>query len=42
MKSARCEWHILLVRPGVVDFMDIVARKSGVDLALEEIMVGTS
>ncbi|MEZ4765230.1 MAG: NAD-binding protein [Calditrichia bacterium] len=29
----------LLVRPGVVDFMDIVARKSGVDLALEEIMV---
>ena len=29
----------LLVRPAVVDFMDIVARKSGVDLALEEIIV---
>lgn len=29
----------LLLRPGVADFMDVVARKRGVDLGLEEIIV---
>ncbi len=31
----------LLIRPTVVDFIDIVARKKGVDLGLEEIVVGS-
>ncbi len=30
----------LLIRPGVVDFIDIVARNKGIDLGLEEIMLG--
>jgi len=30
----------LLLRPGVVDFIDIVARSKGIDLGLEEIVLG--
>ncbi len=30
----------LLLRPGVVDFIDIVARNKGIDLGLEEIVLG--
>lgn len=29
----------LLLRPGIVDFIDLVARKQGVDLKLEEVVV---
>ena len=29
----------MLLRPGVVDFMDIVAKNKGIDLNLEEIVV---